>query len=156
MLNQGEYLLGHIYRSMTIGMSNFFRTKLLRFEVAIFNCAYNAIIWRPRLAKFMAIPYYSYLVLKMSGPHDIVSEKENFKETVQPRGNLDALLVSASVAQKRLIVDVVVLSKDSLPIPVLEVAHIMVLWLTKETKKASLGLSDTSKMVIVCSTLPPK
>ena len=72
------------------------------------------------------------LVLKMSGSHDIVSEKENFKDTLQPRGNPDALMASASVAQKRLIVDVVVFSKDSL------------------------GLSDTSKMVIVHSTLPPK
>lgn len=134
-------MLGHIYRLMTFGTSNFFRTKLLHFEVASFNCAYNAIIWQPKLAKFMAIPHYSYLVLKMSGPHDIVSEKENFKDTMQPRGNPDARMASASVAQKRLIVDVVVLSKDSLPIPVLEVAHIMVLWSTEETKKANLGLS---------------
>jgi hypothetical protein len=33
-----------------------------------FNCEYNAIIGRPGLAKFIAIPHYLYMILKMSGP----------------------------------------------------------------------------------------
>jgi hypothetical protein len=36
--------------------------------VARFDCGYNAIIGRPRLAKFMAIPHYPYMILKMTGP----------------------------------------------------------------------------------------
>ena len=65
---EGEYPLGHIYMPVTFGTPENYRTEFLRFEVASFDCGYNAIISRPGLAKFMAIPHYSYMILKMSGP----------------------------------------------------------------------------------------
>jgi hypothetical protein len=63
-----EYPLGHIYPSVTFGTSHNFHTKFLHFELASFKCAYNSIMRLPRLAKFMGIPHYSYLVLKMLRP----------------------------------------------------------------------------------------
>jgi hypothetical protein len=65
---EGEYPLGHIYMSVTFGTPENYRIEFLRFEVARFNCGYNAIIDRSGLAKFMAIPHYSYMILKMPGP----------------------------------------------------------------------------------------
>jgi hypothetical protein len=44
--------------SVTFGTPENYRTEFLRFEVARFDCGYNAIIGRPGLAKFMAIPHY--------------------------------------------------------------------------------------------------
>lgn len=44
-----------------------YRTEFLCFELAQFNCAYNIIIGRLGLAKFMSVPHYSYKVLKLSG-----------------------------------------------------------------------------------------
>jgi hypothetical protein len=63
-----EYPLGHIYMPITFGTPENYRTEFLRFEVASFDCGYNAIIDRPGLAKFMAIPHYSYMILKMPRP----------------------------------------------------------------------------------------
>jgi hypothetical protein len=63
-----EYPLGHIYMPVTFGTPENYRTEFLRFEVASFDCGYNAIIGRPGLAKFMVIPHYSYMILKMLGP----------------------------------------------------------------------------------------
>jgi hypothetical protein len=54
---EGEYPLGHIYMSVTFGTLENNRTEFLRFEVARFDCGYNAIIGRTGLAKFMAIPH---------------------------------------------------------------------------------------------------
>jgi hypothetical protein len=65
---EGEYPLGHIYMPVTFGTPENYRTEFLRFEVANFDCGYNAIIGRPGLAKFMAIPHYTYMILKMPGP----------------------------------------------------------------------------------------
>jgi hypothetical protein len=65
---EGGYPLGHIYMPVTFGTPVNYRTEFLRFEMASFDCGYNAIIGRPVLAKFMAIPHYSYMILKMSGP----------------------------------------------------------------------------------------
>jgi len=42
-------------------------------EVADFETSYHAILVRPALAKFMAIPHYVYLVLKMPGPNSLLS-----------------------------------------------------------------------------------
>jgi hypothetical protein len=65
---EGEYPLGHIYMSVTFETPENYRTEFLRFEVANFDCGYNAIIGRPGLAKFMTIPHYTYMILKMPGP----------------------------------------------------------------------------------------
>jgi hypothetical protein len=52
---EGEYPLGHIYMPVIFGTLENYITEFLRFEVASFDCGYNAIIGRPGLAKFMAI-----------------------------------------------------------------------------------------------------
>jgi hypothetical protein len=70
---EGEYPLGHIYMPVTFGTPDNYRTEFLRFEVASFDCGYNAIIGRPGLAKFMAIPHYTYMILKMPGPQGIIT-----------------------------------------------------------------------------------
>jgi hypothetical protein len=43
------------------------RTKFIKFEVANFESSYHAILGRSALAKFMAMPHYVYLLLKMLG-----------------------------------------------------------------------------------------
>jgi hypothetical protein len=63
-----EYPVGHLYMPITFSARNNYRTEFLRFEVARFDCGYNVIIGRPGLAKFMAIPHYPYMILKMLGP----------------------------------------------------------------------------------------
>jgi hypothetical protein len=79
MLIKGEYPLGHIYMSFTFGTPDNYRTEFLRFEVARFDCGYNAIIGRPGLGKFMAIPHYPYMILKMPGPQGIITVRADFQ-----------------------------------------------------------------------------
>jgi hypothetical protein len=79
VLTEGEYPLGHIYMPVTFGTPENYRTEFLRFEVANFDCGYNAIIERPGLAKFMAIPLYTYMILKMPGPQGIITVHANFE-----------------------------------------------------------------------------
>nr|CAD39962.2 OSJNBa0072D08.9 [Oryza sativa Japonica Group] len=59
--------LGKITLPVTFGQANNFRTEQITFDVAEFDTAYNAIIGRTALAKFMAASYYAYQVLKMPG-----------------------------------------------------------------------------------------
>jgi hypothetical protein len=42
-----------------------YRTEYIKFEVANFETSYHAILGRPAIAKFMAVPHYTYLALKM-------------------------------------------------------------------------------------------
>jgi hypothetical protein len=75
---EGEYPLGHIYMFVTFGTPENYRTEFLRFEVAHFDCGYNAIIRRLGLGKFMAIPHYSYMILKMPGPQRVITVRADF------------------------------------------------------------------------------
>jgi hypothetical protein len=76
---EGEYPLGHIYLSITFGTKANYRTEFFRFEVACFDYEYNAIIGRPGLAKFMAIPHYPYMILKFPGSQGIITVHADFQ-----------------------------------------------------------------------------
>jgi hypothetical protein len=65
--------LGQITLPVTFGTPANHRTEFIKFEVADFESSYHAILGRPALAKFMAIPHYSYLLLKMPGPNGVLS-----------------------------------------------------------------------------------
>jgi hypothetical protein len=66
-------LLGQITLPIMFGTQTNYRTEFIQFEVADFETSHHAILERPALAKFMAIPHYPYLLLKMLGPHIILS-----------------------------------------------------------------------------------
>jgi hypothetical protein len=46
---------------------------MLTFEIANFPSAYHAILGWPCYAKFMAIPSYTYLKLKVPSPHGVIT-----------------------------------------------------------------------------------
>jgi hypothetical protein len=41
---------------------------------------YNAFLGQPTLTKFVAIPHYAYLVLKMPGLYGVISIRGNIKQ----------------------------------------------------------------------------
>jgi hypothetical protein len=57
--------LGSVVLPVTFGKKDNYRTEYMKFEVAEFESLYHAILGRPALAKFMAVPHYVYLLLKM-------------------------------------------------------------------------------------------
>jgi hypothetical protein len=65
--------LGQITLPVTFGTQASYQTEIIQFEVADFEASYHAILGRPALAKFMAIPHYPYVLLKMTGPHGVLS-----------------------------------------------------------------------------------
>jgi hypothetical protein len=48
-------------------------------EVVDFETSYHAILGRPAIAKFMAVPHYTYLVLKMPSPAGVLSLQGDLK-----------------------------------------------------------------------------
>jgi hypothetical protein len=64
---------------VTFGTRENFLTETLQFEVTDFETAYNAFLGQLALSKFMAIPHYFYLVLKMPGLHSVISIRGDIK-----------------------------------------------------------------------------
>jgi hypothetical protein len=58
---------------VTFGGRANFRMETLTFKIVDFLGAYHAILGRPCYTKFIAIPNYTYLMLKMPGPHEIIT-----------------------------------------------------------------------------------
>ena len=56
-----------------------FRKVTLTFEVVGFRGTYHAIIRRPGYAKFMAIPNYTYLKLKMPEPKGVITVSSSYE-----------------------------------------------------------------------------
>jgi hypothetical protein len=65
--------LGSVVLPVTFGMKDNYRTEYIKFEVADFNSSYHAILGRPALAKFMTVPHYVYLLLKMQGKTGVLT-----------------------------------------------------------------------------------
>ena len=65
--------LGEITLLVQFGMASNYHVEHINFYVANLNTAYHAILGQPVLAKFMAIPHYAYLVLKMPSPIGVLA-----------------------------------------------------------------------------------
>jgi hypothetical protein len=65
--------LGRIDLPVCFGTPSNFRKETLTFEVVGFRGTYHAVLGRPCYAKFMAVPNYTYLKLKMPGSNGIIT-----------------------------------------------------------------------------------
>jgi hypothetical protein len=152
---EGEYPIGHIYMSVTFGTLENYRTEFLRFEVASFDCGYNAIIGRPGLAKFMAIPHYTYMILKMSGPQGIITVcadfqgvAECFRVAIQAALTTKPSTTSSAQANSK--------PEEDLTVPTNEAQAVTSMRPTEETKRINLGFADERKTAIITSSLDDK
>jgi hypothetical protein len=72
--------LGSVVLPVTFGETRGnYRTEYVKFEVADFEMSYHAILGRPAIANFMAVPHYTYLVLKMPSPAGVLSLQGDLK-----------------------------------------------------------------------------
>jgi hypothetical protein len=58
---------------ITFGDLRNFRAETLTFEVVGFSGTYHAILGRPTYVKFMVVPNYTNLKLKIPGPKGIIT-----------------------------------------------------------------------------------
>jgi hypothetical protein len=152
---EGEYPLGHIYMHVTFGTPDNYRTEFLRFKVARFDCGYNAIIGRPGLAKFMAIPHYSYMILKMPGPQGIITMRADLQGAAECfRGAIQATLTAGPSTTCSTQADTK--PEEDLAMPANEAQAVTSIWPLEETKKINLGFSDERKTAIISSSLDDK
>ena len=63
---------------ITFGDQLNYRTKTLTLEVVGFPRTFHAILGRPCYAKFMVVPNYTYLKLKMPSPHRVITVGTSF------------------------------------------------------------------------------
>jgi hypothetical protein len=74
-----NYPLGRIALNVCFGNWQNYRREKLDFEVMDWPSQYHVILGRPTFSRFMAVPHYTYLVLKMPRPNGIITVKGSFE-----------------------------------------------------------------------------
>jgi hypothetical protein len=59
------------------------RHEPIWFEVVDLNSPYHALLGRPALAKFMAVPHYAYLKMKLPGPRGVITVTGCYKKSLE-------------------------------------------------------------------------
>jgi hypothetical protein len=58
------------------------RRDSIWFEVVDISSPYHALLGHPALAKFMAVPHYAYLKMKLPGPRGVITVSGCFKKSL--------------------------------------------------------------------------
>jgi hypothetical protein len=75
--------VGRIDLPVCFGTPSNFRKETLTFKVVGFHETYHAILGHPCYAKFMAVPNYTYLKLKMPGPKGVITVGPSYEHAYE-------------------------------------------------------------------------
>ena len=149
--------LGQITLPVTFGTPSNYRTEFIKFEVTDFNSSYHAILGRPALAKFMAIPYYPYLLLKMPGPNSGLSLRSDLKRAFNCDVQAIQIVAKAQAADGRKEIATVAaeMNPEELEIPAKK-PSILAPPKEADVKQIDLGTGDPSKTATISAHLSAK
>jgi hypothetical protein len=152
--------LGSVVLPVTFGETREnYRTEYIKFEVADFETSYHAILGRPTIAQFMAVPHYTYLILKMPSPTGVHSLQGDLKISFDY--DTEAVELAATNQEPNAMMEIYAASKKLAPTK---------LEISKKTdtvnkpqpseevqiKTINLGTGDSSKTTMIGAGLDPK
>jgi hypothetical protein len=82
ILGQSSTPVRHINLEVSCGTGDNKRKEVLTFVVASFNIGHNCILGRPCLMKFMVVIHTACATLKMPGPRDVITIKDNPRDAL--------------------------------------------------------------------------
>jgi hypothetical protein len=154
---KAAYPIGRVCLSVTFGTEENFRTEYLTFEVEDFRSSYHAIFGRPMLAKFMAIPHHTYLIMKMSAPKGILSVLRDIMVSYNCESATVELSKDSAIKAATTVMAAQAAKINQTTLQVLEQKHTSTaLDPSPAVKKVCLGLPDASKEVVIGADLDPK
>jgi hypothetical protein len=155
--SKAAYPIGRVCLPVTFGTKENFRMEYLTFEVADFRSSYHAILGRPMLAKFMAIPHHTYLIMKIPAPNGILSVLGDIMvfyncESATAELSKDSAIKAASTV---MVAQATKIDQSTLEVPEQKRTS-TALDPSPAVKKVCLGLPDASKEVVIGANLDPK
>jgi hypothetical protein len=103
--------LGQLDLPVCFGTPSNFQKETLTFKVVGFRGTYHAVLGRPCYAKFMVVPKYTYLKLKMSGPTGVITVGSAYPPAYA--GDVECVEYAEALAESEaLIADLESLSKE--------------------------------------------
>jgi hypothetical protein len=137
-------------------MPDHFRTEFVNFVVADFDGTYHAILGRPSVTKFMAVPHYSYLVLKMPTEKGVLTVRGNIYTayTCEEESFRVTEAIDLSIRMAETVAQAMQFPPDQLQLPEQETPrkHSK----SKEHKEVQLVDGSPEKTALIGANLDPK
>jgi hypothetical protein len=152
--------LGSVVLPVTFGETREnYRTEYIKFEVADFETSYHAILGRATIAKFMTVPHYTYLVLKMPSPAGVLSLQGDLKISFDC--DTKAVELAATNQVPNVMMEIFAASKKLSPnefeIPEkIDTTNKPQPFEEVQVKAIDLGIGDSSKTTMIGAGLNPK
>ncbi|KAM0882594.1 hypothetical protein ACQ4PT_032203 [Festuca glaucescens] len=104
--------IGQIKLDVMFGKPNHFRTEAIEFEVVDLVSPYHALLGRPALARFMAVPHYGYLKMKIPGPKGVITIAGDYRRSMECATQSSKMAQTLVIAaEKQQIQDAVAMAK---------------------------------------------
>ena len=87
------------------GDKDHFRRESVWFEVVDLESPYHALLGRPALAKFMAVPHYAYLKMKMPSSKGILTVSGDYRKSSACAAESSRLAESLVIAAEKRLLD---------------------------------------------------
>jgi hypothetical protein len=146
--------MGRVQLEVLFGKKGNSRREPIWFEVLDITSPYHALLGRPALAKFMVVPHYAYLKMKLPGPRGMITVSGSFKKSLACAKESSQLAEALVIAEeKRQLLHRVELSQQDVPARQLPVEQFKP---ANDTKKILLDESNPSKFVIIGTGLSAK
>jgi hypothetical protein len=108
---------------------------------------YHVLLGCPALTKFMAVPHYTYLKMKLPGPHGVITVLGCFRKLMDCARASSQLAEALFITEeKRQLLHHVVLTQQDVPVRQLPVQQFQS---ANDTKKILLDESDPTKFVVI-------
>jgi hypothetical protein len=152
--------LGSVVLPVTFGKTREnYRTEYIKFEFADFETSYHATLGRPAIAKFMAVPHYTYLVLKMPSHGGVLSLQGDLKISFDC--DTEAMELAATNQVPNAMMEIYAASKKLAPTELeipekSDTANKPQPSKEVQVKAIDLGTGDNSKITMIGAGLDPK
>jgi hypothetical protein len=93
--------MGSVQLEVFFGKKGNSRHEPIWFEVVDISSPYHALLGRLALAKFMAVPHYAYLKMKLPGPRGVITVSGYFKKWMECARTSSQLAKALVIAEEK-------------------------------------------------------
>jgi hypothetical protein len=93
--------MGKVQLEVLFGEKGNSRREPIWFEVVDISSPYHALLARPALAKFMAVPHYAYLKMKLPWPRGVITILGSFKKSLACAKESSQLAEALVIAEEK-------------------------------------------------------
>jgi hypothetical protein len=147
--------MGQITLSVQFSTTNHYCIDYVNFIVSDFEGTYHAILGRSALAKFVVVPHYVYLLLKMPTEQGVLTLRGNVFMAYNYETESFIAAEALELSNRMESID----NAKKIPLEELDISSNKIAHAakkTKEHKKVQLVLGDNSKMALIRPDLDPK